>query len=51
MRRRIVAAAALLFARERYSATSFRAIAEEAGVAVPTVYASTTSGARRRNAG
>src|SRR5918999_4088833 len=39
-RRRIVEAAALLFVREGYSATSIRAIAENAGVAVPTVYAS-----------
>jgi TetR/AcrR family transcriptional regulator of autoinduction and epiphytic fitness len=42
-RRRIVEAAALLFAREGYSATSIRAIAEKAGVAVPTVYASLRS--------
>jgi TetR/AcrR family transcriptional regulator, regulator of autoinduction and epiphytic fitness len=42
-RRRIVEAAALLFVREGYSATSIRAIAEEAGVAVPTVYASLRS--------
>ena len=38
-RRRIVAAAARLFVREGYAATSIAAIAEEAGVAVPTVYA------------
>ena len=42
-RRRIVEAAALLFAREGYSETSIRAIAEQAGVAVPTVYASLRS--------
>jgi TetR/AcrR family transcriptional regulator, regulator of autoinduction and epiphytic fitness len=42
-RRRIVEAAALLFVREGYSATSIRAIAETAGVAVPTVYASLRS--------
>ena len=42
-RRRIVEAAAVLFVREGYSATSIRAIAEEAGVAVPTVYASLRS--------
>ena len=42
-RRRIVAAAALLFMREGYSTTSISAIAEEAGVAVPTVYASLRS--------
>jgi TetR/AcrR family transcriptional regulator of autoinduction and epiphytic fitness len=40
---RIVEAAASLFVREGYSATSIRAIAEEAGVAVPTVYASLRS--------
>ena len=39
-RRRIVAVAARLFVRDGYSATSMSAIAEEAGVAVPTVYAS-----------
>ena len=38
-RRRIVEAAARLFTRNGYSATSVSAIAEEAGVAVPTVYA------------
>lgn len=38
-RRRIVEAAARLFVRDGYSATSIAAIAEEAGVAVPTVYA------------
>ncbi len=39
-RRRIVNAAARLFVRDGYAATSIAAIAEEAGVAVPTVYAS-----------
>ncbi len=39
-RRRIVEAAARLFVRDGYSATSIAAIAQEAGVAVPTVYAS-----------
>src|SRR3712207_5459765 len=42
-RRRIVEAAALLFVRDGYSVTSIGAIAEEAGVAVPTVYASLRS--------
>src|SRR5215207_3604806 len=42
-RRRIIEAAAELFAREGYSATSIRAIAENAGVAVPTVYATLRS--------
>ncbi len=42
-RRRIVEAAARLFVREGYSATSISAIAEEAEVAVPTVYASLRS--------
>lgn len=42
-RRRIVEAAALLFVRDGYSATSISAIAEQAGVAVPTVYASLRS--------
>jgi len=42
-RRRIVEAAASLFVREGYSATSIKAIAGEAGVAVPTVYASLRS--------
>jgi TetR/AcrR family transcriptional regulator, regulator of autoinduction and epiphytic fitness len=42
-RRRIVEAAARLFVRDGYSATSIDAIAEEAGVAVPTVYASLRS--------
>src|ERR671917_1037552 len=42
-RRRIVEAAAQLFVRSGYSATSISAIAEEAGVAVPTVYASLRS--------
>jgi AcrR family transcriptional regulator len=39
-RRRIVDAAARLFVRDGYAATSMQAIAEEAGVALPTVYAS-----------
>src|SRR3954453_19368554 len=39
-RRRIVEAAAPLFVRGGYSATSLRAIVERAGVAVPTVDAS-----------
>jgi len=39
-RRRIVEAAAELFVRDGYAATSIAAIAAEAGVAVPTVYAS-----------
>jgi TetR/AcrR family transcriptional regulator of autoinduction and epiphytic fitness len=39
-RRRIVAAAARLFLRHGYAATSMNAIAAEAGVAVQTVYAS-----------
>ncbi len=39
-RRRIAEAAARLFVRDGYAATSISAIAEEAGVAVPTVYAS-----------
>jgi TetR/AcrR family transcriptional regulator, regulator of autoinduction and epiphytic fitness len=38
-----VEAAALLFVRDGYSATSISAIAERAGVAVPTVYASLKS--------
>ena len=38
-RRRIVEAAARLFVRDGYAATSIQAIADEAGVAVPTVYA------------
>lgn len=42
-RRRIVEAAAKLFVRDGYSATSISAIAEEAEVAVPTVYASLRS--------
>jgi TetR/AcrR family transcriptional regulator, regulator of autoinduction and epiphytic fitness len=42
-RRRIVEAAARLFVREGYSATSIGAIADEAGVAVPTVYATLRS--------
>lgn len=39
-RRRIVDAAAELFLRDGYAATPIPAIAEKAGVAVPTVYAS-----------
>lgn len=42
-RRRIVEAAARLFVEEGYSATSIGAIAKEAGVAVPTVYATLRS--------
>jgi TetR/AcrR family transcriptional regulator, regulator of autoinduction and epiphytic fitness len=42
-RRRMVDAAAHLFVRDGYSATSINAIAEKAGVAVPTVYASLRS--------
>ena len=42
-RRRIVEAAALLFVRDGYSATSISTIAHEAEVAVPTVYASLRS--------
>jgi AcrR family transcriptional regulator len=42
-RARIVEAAARLFVRDGYSATSINAIADEAGVAVPTVYASLRS--------
>src|ERR687893_353998 len=42
-RRRIVEAAARLFVREGYAATSIAAIAAEAGVAVPTVYATLRS--------
>jgi TetR/AcrR family transcriptional regulator of autoinduction and epiphytic fitness len=42
-RRRIVEAAARLFVRDGYSATSISAIAAEAEVAVPTVYASLRS--------
>jgi TetR/AcrR family transcriptional regulator, regulator of autoinduction and epiphytic fitness len=38
-RRRIVEAAARLFVRDGYAATSVAAIAQGAGVAVPTVYA------------
>jgi TetR/AcrR family transcriptional regulator of autoinduction and epiphytic fitness len=38
-RRRIVEGAARLFVRDGFAATSVAAIAEEAGVAVPTVYA------------
>ena len=40
---RIVEAAARLFVRDGYSATSINAIADEAGVAAPTVYASLRS--------
>jgi TetR/AcrR family transcriptional regulator, regulator of autoinduction and epiphytic fitness len=42
-RLRIVEAAAKLFVRDGYSATSISAIAEEASVAVPTVYATLRS--------
>jgi TetR/AcrR family transcriptional regulator, regulator of autoinduction and epiphytic fitness len=42
-RRRIVEAAARLFVRDGYSATSINSIAEEAEVALPTVYASLRS--------
>jgi AcrR family transcriptional regulator len=42
-RARIVEAAARLFVRDGYASTSIGAIAEEAGVAVPTVYASLRS--------
>jgi AcrR family transcriptional regulator len=42
-RRRIVDAAALLFVRDGYSATSISAIAKQAGVAVPTIYATLRS--------
>ena len=42
-RRRIVEAAAALFVREGYAATSIGAIAAEAQVAVPTVYATLRS--------
>ena len=42
-RRRIINAAATLFVRDGYAATSIAAIAEEAEVAVPTVYASLRS--------
>lgn len=42
-RRRIVEAAARLFVRDGYGATSIGAIAEEAGVAAPTVYATLRS--------
>jgi TetR/AcrR family transcriptional regulator, regulator of autoinduction and epiphytic fitness len=42
-RRRIVEAAARLFVRDGYAATSISAIAAEARVAVPTVYASLRS--------
>ena len=42
-RRRIVDAAATLFVRHGYSSTTISAIADEAGVAVPTVYASLRS--------
>src|SRR5687768_10508205 len=42
-RRRIAEAAARLFRRDGYAGTSIQAIAAEAGVAVPTVYASLRS--------
>jgi AcrR family transcriptional regulator len=42
-RRRIIEAAARLFVEKGYSATSIGAIAEAAGVAVPTVYATLRS--------
>ena len=42
-RRRIVEAAAELFVRDGYSETSIAAIAQSAGVAVPTVYATLRS--------
>ncbi len=42
-RRRIVEAAARLFVRDGYAATAIAAIADEADVAVPTVYASLRS--------
>ena len=42
-RRRIVDAAARLFVRDGYSATSIASIADEADVAVPTVYATLRS--------
>src|SRR5688500_12472621 len=42
-RRRIVEAAAVLFASKGYASTSIASIAEAAGVAVPTVYASMRS--------
>jgi TetR/AcrR family transcriptional regulator, regulator of autoinduction and epiphytic fitness len=42
-RRRIVEAAARLFVRDGFAGTSISAIAEEAGIAVPTVYASMRS--------
>jgi AcrR family transcriptional regulator len=42
-RRRIVEAAARLFVRDGYASTSIAAIAGEAGVAVPTVYATLRS--------
>ena len=42
-RRRIVGAAARLFERDGYATTSVAAIAVEAGVAVPTVYATLRS--------
>jgi AcrR family transcriptional regulator len=42
-RRRIVEAAAELFAREGYAETSIAAIAEAAGVATPTIYATLKS--------
>ena len=42
-RRRIVEAAARLFIRDGYAATTIAAVAREAGVAVPTVYATLRS--------
>lgn len=42
-RRRIVDSAARLFVRDGYAATSISAIARDAGVAVPTVYANLRS--------
>jgi TetR/AcrR family transcriptional regulator, regulator of autoinduction and epiphytic fitness len=42
-RRRIAEVAARLFVRDGYGATSIAAIAQEAGVAVPTVYATLRS--------
>lgn len=42
-RLRIFAAAQRLFLRDGYTATTMKAIADEAGVAVQTVYAATTS--------
>ena len=50
-RRRIVEAAAELFVRDGYAATSIAAIAAEAGVAVPTVYATLRSKAEHPASG